>query len=1275
MSLADPPAPPTRVLRCISAPVAAASVMPSTRSLAPFGIASAPWRTTDGPLSPPTPGTPFSGMDGFMDSDDEAEMTPTSKVAASRPQTGPEGTPGTPGSPGPTAPPIPLLMQPVAQRFQLEAFAKAAGKRGLLGRKRADGSVTLPVMAAHQAVDLPLSLLKLSSENTNRAVKNFAMILKYCEGKPLPPADAAALCQPMLKAAVKRPELRDELFLHLVKQSRGNPSEDSLARVWVLMSLLCCTAPPSRELAPFVSAFVQQSVNDPAAPPAVQAAASVAFEGLRNTVKHGARRTTPSQEQIVAHVAARKLNTISFFLDETFEELPYGLCTTIAEASKFVASVISLENFATFTLFEARKVSAKEIKDGAAPEEHVSLAEGRYLADVLHEIRARAAKNDSAMSRLVFKKKLFRDADEGITEPVFISLSYVQAQHDYLNGQYPVTREDACQLAALMMLADMGAIHTELESAEQLPLERYIPRLVMGTRPRVEWEQDVVGRMRTLEQFTNEDARVQMLRLLRALPYGQSTFFTCKRIEDPIGLLPGKLILGINRRGVHFFRPVPKEYLHTAELRDIMQFGSSASAVFFKMRVAGQLHIFQFETKQGEEICLALQTHINDVMMKRYAKRKEAAQAARKDGDGAADAGAAAQQGGATEVGAPAGMAPFNKQAAEVSKRLDEERTRADRLQSEAEAAASKEAQAVAKAADAEDRLNVQESRAADLAAQLEEAQAELQRLRVEGVPSSSGGDGGAASAEALAALEEAKKEARQAASEAKAASEEAALAEKRAARLEAQLADTESGASASVAAAREEAATKLAERDAKIESLAGELQEALDARARVESELEAANESQAELDELREMKADIERKEKQHAEIISRQGAQLNELEALYKEEQVLRKRYFNQMEDMKGKIRVYCRTRPLSGSEEERGDKVELTSPDEFTIEHPWGKEGKEKKTFQFDHYFPGDATQEQVFEDTKYLVQSAVDGYNVCIFAYGQTGSGKTHTIQGSPSMPGLQPRAVDELFDIIDRDSGKYSFDLQCYMLELYQENLVDLHAVATKSESAKLAIKKDIKGMVYVDGAMMLPVTTRGELTDVVTRGLKGRRVGATKMNADSSRSHLVLSVVITATNLQTQHTTKGKLTFCDLAGSERVKKSGSTGEQLKEAQAINKSLSALGDVISALSSEAKFVPYRNHKLSMLLSDSLGGNAKTLMFVNVSPATYNLDETHNSLQYASRVRTIVNNASKDEANKHVQKLKQAVTYWKAQAGKPAQPGEPEGGLYDVAEERE
>ena len=121
--------------------------------------------------------------------------------------------------------------------------------------------------------------------------------------------------------------------------------------------------------------------------------------------------------------------------------------------------------------------------------------------------------------------------------------------------------------------------------------------------------------------LSKEDARHQVLRILCAMPYGNSVFFTVRRIEDPIGLLPGKMILGINKRGVHFFRPVPKEYLHSAELRDIMQFGSSANAVFFKMRVAGVLHIFQFDTKQGESICVALQAHINDVMLRRYSRR------------------------------------------------------------------------------------------------------------------------------------------------------------------------------------------------------------------------------------------------------------------------------------------------------------------------------------------------------------------------------------------------------------------------------------------------------------------------------------------------------------------------------------------------------------------------------------------------------------------------------------------------------------------------------
>ena len=308
-----------------------------------------------------------------------------------------------------------------------------------------------------------------------------------------------------------------------------------------------------------------------------------------------------------------------------------------------------------------------------------------------------------------------------------------------------------------------------------------------------------------------------------------------------------------------------------------------------------------------------------------------------------------------------------------------------------------------------------------------------------------------------------------------------------------------------------------------------------------------------------------------------------------------------------------------------------------------------------------FKAEDPQNKVFAETKYLVQSACDGYNVCIFAYGQTGSGKTFTIYGSESDPGLTPRGITELFRIIETNFNKYSFSIKLYMLELYQDTLMDLLAPAKKDERApRLDIKKDARtGMVTVPGAQVIEVTSARQLMDEIVRGQKSRHTSSTQMNRESSRSHLIMTVLIQATNLQTQAVTHGKLSFVDLAGSERIKKSGSVGEQMREAQAINKSLSALGDVISALASESVHIPFRNHKLTMLMSDSLGGNAKTLMFVNVSPTDSNLDESQNSLLYAQRVRTIKNEARRNEDSIAVTQLKRRIEYWKEQAGLPPQ----------------
>ena len=183
--------------------------------------------------------------------------------------------------------------------------------------------------------------------------------------------------------------------------------------------------------------------------------------------------------------------------------------------------------------------------------------------------------------------------------------------------------------------------------------------------------------------------------------------------------------------------------------------------------------------------------------------------------------------------------------------------------------------------------------------------------------------------------------------------------------------------------------------------------------------------------------------------------------------------------------------------------------------------------------------------------------------------------------------------------------------------------------------------------VYVRNAELVDVSDGPErIMDVFKAGNKKRKVGSTKMNAASSRSHSILSIVVESTN-PSGKTFFGKLSLIDLAGSERSKKTGATKQQLKEANSINKSLSALGDVIGALTTGADFVPYRNNKLTQLMQDSLGGNAKTLMFVNFSPADYNAEETIGSLTYATRVKTIVNTVEKSSESKEVAMLKAKI----------------------------
>ena len=322
---------------------------------------------------------------------------------------------------------------------------------------------------------------------------------------------------------------------------------------------------------------------------------------------------------------------------------------------------------------------------------------------------------------------------------------------------------------------------------------------------------------------------------------------------------------------------------------------------------------------------------------------------------------------------------------------------------------------------------------------------------------------------------------------------------------------------------------------EARALSTGAELDASVRALGEVRAEQEAAAKDLQELEGLRELRADVERKDKQTAEIIKHQSASIAELEAKYTEESSLRKRYFNMMEDLKGKIRVYARTRPLTKKETDEKQKFALVFPDEFTLEHPW-KEEKKHRSYAFDTVFGADSAQEKVFEDTKYLVQSAFDGYNVCIFAYGQTGSGKTWTIYGNDAAPGITPRAIGEVMRQVYEGSSKakFSVKMECYMLELYQEHVNDLLLPPDKVKAPpKLEIKKDAKGWVTVANATLVPVASEAEIMEVIAAGLHVRKVSSTAMNVESSRSHLIFSLIIETTDLQTQVVTKvGPPTYC-----------------------------------------------------------------------------------------------------------------------------------------------
>uniref|UniRef100_A0A452RPQ8 Kinesin-like protein n=1 Tax=Ursus americanus TaxID=9643 RepID=A0A452RPQ8_URSAM len=324
---------------------------------------------------------------------------------------------------------------------------------------------------------------------------------------------------------------------------------------------------------------------------------------------------------------------------------------------------------------------------------------------------------------------------------------------------------------------------------------------------------------------------------------------------------------------------------------------------------------------------------------------------------------------------------------------------------------------------------------------------------------------------------------------------------------------------------------------------------------------------------------------------------------------------------------IKVMCRFRPLNEAEILRGDKFIPKFKGDETVVIGQGK------PYVFDRVLPPSTTQEQVYNAcAKQIVKDVLEGYNGTIFAYGQTSSGKTHTMEGKlhdPQLMGIIPRIAHDIFDHIYSMDENLEFHIKVSYFEIYLDKIRDLLDVS----KTNLAVHEDKNRVPYVKGCTERFVSSPEEVMDVIDEGKANRHVAVTNMNEHSSRSHSIFLINIKQENVETEKKLSGKLYLVDLAGSEKVSKTGAEGAVLDEAKNINKSLSALGNVISALAEGTKtHVPYRDSKMTRILQDSLGGNCRTTIVICCSPSVFNEAETKSTLMFGQRAKTIKNTVS-------------------------------------------
>ncbi|CCH60195.1 hypothetical protein TBLA_0C03940 [Henningerozyma blattae CBS 6284] len=399
----------------------------------------------------------------------------------------------------------------------------------------------------------------------------------------------------------------------------------------------------------------------------------------------------------------------------------------------------------------------------------------------------------------------------------------------------------------------------------------------------------------------------------------------------------------------------------------------------------------------------------------------------------------------------------------------------------------------------------------------------------------------------------------------------------------------------------------------------------------------------------------DLKNENETQLKLIEDENEKRKILSKLIIENDTNRRIIHNQFQELRGNIRVYCRVRPplkkITNSPQTSHFSIEIPE-DKNILEVQNFDQTKGTQTikvkkldsnnnatysFEFDHVFKQDEGNSEVFNEIEQLIQSALDGYNVCIFAYGQTGSGKTYTMLNPND--GVIPMTIKYIFNSMDSlKKNGWEYNVSCEFIELYNENIIDLFRDngPTKDSISHEIRHDDQSKITYVTNIKRFKIENISDTIGLINKSKIKRMTSSTGLNSHSSRSHGIFIIYLEGYNHKTNEKCISKLNLVDLAGSERINFSKVQGDRLKETQSINKSLSCLGDVIHALNrgnknhlnsndlQKTRHIPFRNSKLTYLLKYSLIGDSKTLMFVNVSSNEAHLNETINSLRFATKV---------------------------------------------------